>query len=76
MLHYLNSGKNCERQDDSSFPVLSNKTALILLEKKMFSRLSYIPADGTESSSSAVEEEKPFQSSSMSLLRKLMSQIS
>ena len=71
MMHYLNSGKNYERQDDSNLPVLPNKTVLILLATKMLSRLSCTRADGTESSSSAAEEEKPVQSSSMSLTEKL-----
>ena len=52
-------------------PVFPNNTVLILLVKKMFSRLSCTPADGTESSSSVTEEEKPVQSSSMSLTEKL-----
>ena len=56
MMHYLNSGKNYERQDNTSLPVLPN-TVLILLAKKMLSRLSCTAADGTESSSSASEEE-------------------
>ena len=60
-----------ERQDDTSLPVLPNKTVLILLAKKMLSRLSCTPADVTESSSSAAEEEKTVQSSSMSLTEKL-----
>ena len=71
MLHYLNSGKNYERQDDSSLAVLHYKTVLILLAKKMLSRLSCTLADGTESYSSIAEEEKPVQSSSMSLTEKL-----
>ena len=107
MLHYLNSGKNYERQDDTSYdskrhslhavelsqqsdkpcancvdpshlgirntsvPVLPNKIVLILSAKKMLSRLSCTPADGTESSSSAAVAEKTVQSSSMSLTEKL-----
>ena len=62
---------NYERQDDSGLPVLPYKTVLlpyktvlILLTKKMLSQPSCIPSDGKESSSSAVEEEKPVQSSS------------
>ena len=52
-------------------PVFPNKTVLILLAKKMLSRLFCTPTDGTESSSSAAEEERPVQSSSMSLTEKL-----
>ena len=37
----------------------------------MFSRLFCTPADGTESSSSVAEEEKPVQLASMSLTQKL-----
>ena len=51
MLHYLNSGKNYKRQDDSgNLPVIPNKTVLILLSKKMLSRLSCTSTDETESS--------------------------
>ena len=71
MLHYLNNGKNYKSQDDTSLPVLPNKTVLILLAKKMLSRLYCTPADGAKSSSSATEEEKTVQSSSMGITEKL-----
>ena len=76
MLHHLNSGRNYERQDDSSLPVIHNKNVLKLLAREILSRLSCTSADGTESSSSAVEEEKPVQSSSISLTEKLDAQLS
>ena len=71
MLHYLNNVENYERQVDSSLSVLPNKTVLILLANTILSRLPCTSADGTESSLGAAEEDKPVQSSSMSLTEKL-----
>ena len=63
-------------QDDTSLPVLPNKTVLILLSKKMLSRLSCTSADGTKSSSSATEEDKQSNHLRSVSLRNLMSKLS